>query len=78
MKATGIVRKIDELGRIVIPKEMRKTMRIKEGEALEIYIGNNRWSDIKKIWSYVGAKRTYWELCWNFVRRNRVNSSCDR
>lgn len=42
MKATGIVRKIDELGRIVIPKEMRKTMRIKEGEALEIYIGNNR------------------------------------
>lgn len=38
MKATGIVRKIDELGRIVIPKEIRKTMRIKEGEPLEIYI----------------------------------------
>lgn len=38
MKATGIVRKIDELGRIVIPKEIRKTMRIKEGEALEIYV----------------------------------------
>lgn len=38
MKATGIVRKIDELGRIVIPKEIRKTMRIKEGESLEIYV----------------------------------------
>ncbi|MBR4257204.1 MAG: AbrB/MazE/SpoVT family DNA-binding domain-containing protein [Clostridia bacterium] len=32
MKATGIVRKIDELGRIVIPKEIRRTMRIREGD----------------------------------------------
>ena len=32
MKATGIVRRIDDLGRIVIPKEIRKTLRIKEGE----------------------------------------------
>lgn len=38
MKATGVVRRIDELGRIVIPKEIRKTLRIKEGENLEIYI----------------------------------------
>ena len=38
MKATGVVRRIDELGRIVIPKELRKTLRIKEGENLEIYI----------------------------------------
>ena len=37
MKATGVVRRIDELGRIVLPKELRKTMRIKEGESLEIY-----------------------------------------
>lgn len=37
MKATGIVRRIDNLGRIVIPKEIRKTLRIKEGDALEIY-----------------------------------------
>ena len=34
MKATGIIRRIDELGRIVIPKEIRKTLRIKEGESL--------------------------------------------
>ncbi len=37
MKATGIVRRIDELGRVVIPKEIRKTLRIAEGTPLEIY-----------------------------------------
>lgn len=37
MKATGVVRRIDDLGRIVLPKELRRTMRIKEGESLEIY-----------------------------------------
>ena len=37
MKATGVVRRIDDLGRIVVPKELRRTMRIKEGESLEIF-----------------------------------------
>ncbi len=37
MKATGVVRRIDDLGRIVIPKEIRKTLRIKEGSPLEIF-----------------------------------------
>ena len=37
MKATGIVRRIDDLGRVVIPKEIRKTLRIKEGTPLEIF-----------------------------------------
>lgn len=37
MKATGIVRRIDDLGRVVIPKEIRKTLRIKEGQPLEIF-----------------------------------------
>ncbi len=37
MKDTGIVRRIDELGRVVIPKEIRKTLRIKEGDPIEIY-----------------------------------------
>ena len=37
MKATGILRRIDELGRVVIPKEIRKTMKMREGEELEIY-----------------------------------------
>ena len=38
MKATGIVRRIDDLGRIVIPKDIRRTLRIKEGDPLELYI----------------------------------------
>ena len=37
MKATGILRRIDELGRVVIPKEIRKTMKMREGEELEIF-----------------------------------------
>lgn len=37
MKATGIVRRIDELGRIVVPKEIRRTLRIREGDPLEVY-----------------------------------------
>ena len=42
MKATGIVRRIDDLGRIVIPKEIRLTMRIREGDPLELFLdGNN-------------------------------------
>lgn len=37
MRATGILRRIDDLGRIVIPKEIRRSMRIREGDALEIF-----------------------------------------
>ena len=42
MKATGIVRRIDDLGRVVIPKEIRRTMRIREGDPLALFLdGNN-------------------------------------
>ncbi len=41
MKATGIVRRIDDLGRVVIPKEIRRTMRIREGDPLLMTLG--RW-----------------------------------
>ena len=43
MKATGIVRRIDDLGRVVIPKEIRRTMRIREGDPLQITLA--RWRD---------------------------------
>lgn len=42
MKSTGVVRKVDELGRIVIPIELRRTMGIEEKDALEIYVDNDR------------------------------------
>ena len=41
MKTTGVVRRIDDLGRIVIPKEIRKSMRIKDGESLEIFLDSD-------------------------------------
>ena len=48
MKATGIVRRIDELGRVVIPKEIRRTLRIREGDPLEIYTDREGQVILKK------------------------------
>lgn len=48
MKATGIVRRIDDLGRVVIPKEIRRTLRIREGDPLEIYTDRNGEVILKK------------------------------
>ena len=48
MKATGIVRRIDDLGRIVIPKEIRRTLRIREGDPLEIYVDREGEVILKK------------------------------
>ena len=42
MKSTGIVRKVDELGRVVIPIELRRTLGISEKDSLEIYVDNER------------------------------------
>ena len=61
MKATGIVRRIDDLGRVVIPKEIRKTMRLKEGAPLEIYTDKDgeiifkKYSLIGELSNYVGV-----------------------
>ena len=60
MKATGIVRRIDDLGRVVIPKEIRRTMRIREGSPLEIYTGVGgevifkKYSPVGEIASFAG------------------------
>ena len=54
MKATGIVRRIDDLGRVVIPKEIRRTMRIREGDPLEIYTERDG-SVIFKKYSLLGG-----------------------
>ena len=58
MKATGIVRRIDDLGRVVIPKEIRRTLRIREGDPLEIF------TDFKKVFSDRRNRR-----CCRTVRR---------
>ena len=59
MKSTGITRRIDDLGRIVIPKEIRKNLKIKENEVLEIFINNDEiilkkfspFNDLEKVLS---------------------------
>lgn len=48
LKATGIVRRIDDLGRVVIPKEIRRTLRIREGDPLEIFTGRDGEVILKK------------------------------
>ena len=60
MKATGIVRRIDDLGRVVIPKEIRRTMRIREGDPLEIFTDNDgqvifkKYSPIGELGDFAG------------------------
>lgn len=53
VKATGIVRRIDDLGRVVVPKEIRRTLRIREGDPLEIYT-NREGEIVLKKYSPVG------------------------
>ena len=56
MKATGIVRRIDDLGRVVIPKEIRRTLRIREGDPLEIFV-DREGEVILKIFPYWRIRR---------------------
>lgn len=63
MKATGIVRRIDELGRIVIPKEIRRTFKIKEGTPLEIFCGENNELILKKYSTLFEIKDFADEIC---------------
>ncbi len=55
MKATGIVRRIDDLGRVVIPKEIRRTMKIREGDPLEIFVDREGEVILKK-YSPIGGE----------------------
>ena len=73
MKATGIVRRIDDLGRVVIPKEIRHAMRIREGDPLEIYT-NNEGCVIFRKYSYESddelIRRQIEEELWGKVNGN--------
>lgn len=63
MRTTGIVRRIDELGRVVIPKEIRRTMRIKEGEELEVIVNSDDTLLLKKY----SAVKDYSTLAKEYV-----------
>lgn len=79
MKSTGMMRRIDELGRIVIPKEIRKNLRIKEGENLEIYVENEtiflkKYSALKNLSEMATI---YAEVINSFVKENVVITDND-
>ena len=58
MKATGIVRRVDDLGRVVIPKELRRTLRIREGDPLEIFTEQGGAVIFKKYYP-LGSRRSW-------------------
>lgn len=79
MKSTGIIRRIDELGRIVIPKEIRKNLRIKEGENVEIYTENEsiilkKYSVLKNL-SEIAT--IYAEVINSLVKENIIITDTD-
>ena len=79
MKATGIVRRIDDLGRVVIPKELRRTMRLREGAPLEIFTEKDgelifkKYSPIGELSDFAG------DLCESLRRASETAAAiCDR
>ena len=74
MKATGIVRRIDDLGRVVIPKEIRRTMRIREGSPLEIFT-NKDGEVIFKKYSPIGEISEYVDVYAETVNKGTANTT---
>ena len=79
MKATGIVRRIDDLGRVVIPKEIRRTIRIREGDPLEIFTGSGGEIIFKK-YSPIGELSEYASKCADVIHSITGKQAiiCDR
>ena len=79
MKATGIVRRIDDLGRVVIPKEIRRTMRIREGEPMEIFTDGGGSVIFKKYSPAAEQGLMAEQLCEAVFRTSgRAIAICDR
>lgn len=75
MKATGIIRRIDELGRIVVPKEIRRNLRIKEGENLEIFIDGEDSIVLKKhsaIKNIADFGQNFTDSIYNYLKHNVI------
>ena len=71
MKATGIVRRIDDLGRIVIPKEIRRNLHIREGDPLEIFLEEDGGVVFKK-YSIMGEFSSYAKQMQNALSSNGI------
>ena len=79
MKATGIVRRVDDLGRIVIPKEIRRTLKIREGDPLEIYTEKD-WGVIFRKYSPMGELQDFASQICESIGANTGHAAavCDR
>ena len=75
MKATGIVRRIDDLGRVVIPKEIRRTLRIREGDPLEIFTDREGEIILKK-YSPIGELGTFAKEYTESLAQNSGHITC--
>ena len=75
MRATGIVRRIDELGRVVIPKEIRRTLRIREGDPLEIFTDHDGEVVLKK-YSPIGEIATIAKDYTDSLHRSLGHTAC--
>ena len=79
MKATGIVRRIDDLGRVVIPKEIRRTLRIREGDPLEIYTEKDGEVIFKKYSPMGDLTEFAGQICESMGKNTGHNAAvCDR
>ena len=80
MKTTGVIRRIDDLGRVVIPKEVRKNLKIKNGENVEIFIDNEdivlkKYSPLENLDS---VTENYVEAMYHTIRRNIIITDRDK
>lgn len=71
MKATGIVRRIDDLGRVVIPKEIRRSLGIREGDPLEIYTDNG--ACVLKRYAPIGQITEQLTLMYSTLKASGIN-----
>ena len=81
MKATGVVRRIDELGRIVIPKEIRKNLKIRDGESIEIFTDNSNQIILKKYSlseDYTLIIKSYLESIYGTIKKDILVTDRDK
>ena len=81
MQNTGIIRRIDELGRIVIPKEIRKLLRIQDGESLEIKVDDNGCIVLKRYMllnKLEGLAQNFTDAIYSMIKKNVLITDIDK
>ena len=76
MKITGLTRRVDSLGRIVIPKELRRMLHIKEGSPLEIYMDADETIVLKEVFAGWKPEEYITGICAEPVKGNRSHGMC--